>query len=237
MGQLLFVEVQNGCSKLSAQVLKGGKYWRICTDATRKKKKKLTEEHDQSRCWVPVPQRSYADLHQLKCSPSLLPSPPSSKDQEPCIMQEHFSSCRMICTGPNSTDIQGRPLSKTKGWKWLQMSISSPISYSVSPSSCHYCAGTALITVPISTNCSRKSAMVWCQAQRDAPDTCSAGVGRTTERLQPHSVKPQWSVARGCALYSSGETLPSNHSATFADDNDMPKINRSAAEKFRTRQK
>lgn len=134
MGQLLFVEVQNGCSKLSAQVLKGGKYWRICTDATRKKKKKLTEEHDQSRCWVPVPQRSHADLHRLKCSPSLLPCPASSKDQEPCIMQERFSSCTMICTGPNSTDTQGRPWSGARVGSGLQMSISSPISYSVSPS-------------------------------------------------------------------------------------------------------
>lgn len=44
-------------------------------------------------------------------------------------------------------------------------------------------------------------------------------------------------VISGQGLCSLGETLPSYHSATFADNNNTPKINRSAAEKFRTRQK
>lgn len=73
--------------------------------------------------------------------------------------------------------------------------------------------------------------------QLGVTDTRSAGVGRTTRRTQADAAKAERSVAGGSALHSAGETLPGNHSATFADDNDMPKINRSAAEKFRTRQK
>lgn len=113
----------------------------------------LIEERDQTRCWVPVPQRSYTDLYQLIPRLYMLPSTPSNEISELCTTQEHFSSCRIICAGPNPTDFKGSLLNSSKGCYGLPMSVSSPIIYGTSPSyqwvTGFTLLGTVLIIFPI----------------------------------------------------------------------------------------
>lgn len=113
----------------SASIQKGSilKYMHRCYW----EKKLLIDEHDQARCWVPVPQRSSSEFYQWKSSFYMLPSTPSNMISKLWIMQKHFFRCARLCPlGPNPTDINGRPLNHTKGWHGLPMSISSLTIYS-----------------------------------------------------------------------------------------------------------